>query len=81
MLNHPTLQHLRAMKLDGMAQAFQEQLELNNARELSFEERLGLLVDRELTTRDNRSLARRQRQAQTAGQPRRPRHQAPSRSR
>jgi DNA replication protein DnaC len=59
MLNHPTLQHLRAMKLDGMAQAFQEQLELNNARDLSFEERLGLLVDRELTTRDNRSLARR----------------------
>lgn len=59
MLMHPTLQHLRTMKLDGMAQALQEQLELNHARELSFEERLGLLVDRELTTRDNRSLARR----------------------
>jgi DNA replication protein DnaC len=59
MLNHPTLQHLRAMKLDGMAQAFQEQLEMNNLGTLSFEERLGLLVDRELTSRDNRSLARR----------------------
>jgi hypothetical protein len=29
MLMHPTLQHLRTMKLDGMAQALQEQLELN----------------------------------------------------
>ena len=59
MLTHPTLQQLRAMKLDGMAQAFQEQLELGLARDLSFEERLGLLVDRELSSRDNRGLERR----------------------
>ena len=59
MLTHPTLQQLRAMKLDGMAQAFQEQLELGNTRDLSFEERLGLLVDRELSSRDNRGLERR----------------------
>lgn len=59
MLTHPTLQQLRAMKLDGMAQALQEQLELGNTRDLSFEERLGLLVDRELSSRDNRSLERR----------------------
>lgn len=59
MLTHPTLQQLQAMKLDGMAQALQEQLELKNAGDLSFEERLGLLVDRELIARDNRSFARR----------------------
>lgn len=63
MLNHPTLQQLKAMKLDGMAQALQEQMELNNVKELSFEERLGLLIDREMLTRDNRSFARRLRNA------------------
>jgi len=51
------------MKLFGMAQALQEQLELSNARDLSFEERLGLLVDRELSSRDNRSFERRLKQA------------------
>lgn len=59
MLNHPTLQQLRAMKLDGMAQALQEQLELNNLGDLTFEERLALLIDREVITRDNRGFARR----------------------
>lgn len=63
MLTHPTLQHLRAMKLDGMAQAFQEQLELNNVKDLVFEERLALLIDREMVTRDNRGFARRLRNA------------------
>lgn len=77
MLNHPSLQHLRAMKLqvsgiaaiacgdplDGMAQAFQEQLELNNVKDLIFEERLALLIDREMLTRDNRSFTRRVRNA------------------
>jgi DNA replication protein DnaC len=66
MLNHPTLHQLRAMKLDGMALAFQEQLEQShqsNLKELSFEERFGLLVDREAATRDNRGLARRLRNA------------------
>jgi DNA replication protein DnaC len=59
MLNHPSLDKLRHMKLDGMAQAFQEQLELKSSQELSFEERLGLLIDREMTHRDNRRFDRR----------------------
>lgn len=66
MLNHPTLHQLRAMKLDGMALAFQEQLEQSRQsglEELTFEERFGLLVDREAATRDNRGLARRLRNA------------------
>jgi DNA replication protein DnaC len=58
MLTHPTLDKLRSMKLDGMAIALQEQLELSST-ELSFEERLGLLIDREETFRDNRSFERR----------------------
>jgi DNA replication protein DnaC len=59
MLTHPTLDKLRHMKLDGMAIALQEQLELSSSRDLSFEERLGLLIDREATFRDNRSFERR----------------------
>jgi len=59
MLNHPSLDNLRVMKLDGMAQAFAEQLELNNVQDLSFEERFALLIDRELNYRDNKRFARR----------------------
>jgi DNA replication protein DnaC len=59
MLTHPTLQTLRTMKLEGMAQALQEQLELGQAKDLTFEERLGLLVDREATHRDNKGFSRR----------------------
>jgi len=63
MLNGPTLQRLRAMKLDGMAQALQEQLELNNVKDSAFEERLAMLVDREAVLRDNKGFARRVRNA------------------
>lgn len=63
MLMHPTLDKLRAMKLSGMSQALQEQPELRNADELGFEERLGLLIDRELTHRDNKRFTSRLRKA------------------
>ena len=59
MLIQPSVQQLKALKLDGMAQALQEQLEHGAVREWSFEERLGLLIDREVTSRDNRHFARR----------------------
>ncbi|GAA5535206.1 IS21-like element helper ATPase IstB [Deinococcus aluminii] len=59
MLPHPVIQHLRALKLDGMALALQEQQEQPGLRELSFEERLTLLVDRERACRDTRGLQRR----------------------
>jgi DNA replication protein DnaC len=58
MLNQQTLQRLRALRLTGMADAFAQQLEHPPAQQLSFEERLGLLVDRERTYRDNRRLQR-----------------------
>jgi len=54
MLNHPTYEKLRALKLAGMADALAEQASLDICREMSFEERLGLLVDREMTRRSNR---------------------------
>jgi DNA replication protein DnaC len=59
MLTSPTLDKLQALSLGGMARAFEEQLERPDYAELSFEERLGLLVDREATDRENRRLARR----------------------
>jgi len=56
MLNHPTYEKLRSMKLLGMAQALEEQTSQAIYASLSFEERLGLLVDRESIYRDNRQL-------------------------
>lgn len=58
MLTQPTLEHLRALKLDGMAHALEEQRLLPACHDLAFEERLGLLVDRERSWRDSRRLER-----------------------
>jgi DNA replication protein DnaC len=58
MLTSPTLEKLRALGLTGMARALAEQLERADYQALTFEERLGLLVDREAQDRDNRRLER-----------------------
>lgn len=58
-----TLDKLHQMKLVGMAQALEEQLSQPETAALSFEERLGLLVDREADLRDNRRLAWRLKEA------------------
>jgi DNA replication protein DnaC len=58
MLTTPTLDKLYALNLMGMARAFQEQVERADYQALTFEERLGLLVDREAQDRDNRRLER-----------------------
>lgn len=58
MLNNPTLDKLQALKLTGMREAFAQQLTQPATHELSFEERLALLLDRELLARDNRRLTR-----------------------
>ena len=63
MLTHPTLEKLRELRLTGMYQALLEQSQMTDLDTLSFEERLGLLVDRELTTRDDRRLQTRLRKA------------------
>jgi len=63
MLNHPTLDKLLTLRLTGMHQALCEQMSLPDIDQLSFEQRLGLLVDREITERENRRLKTRLRQA------------------
>ena len=47
MLTHPTLDKLQTLKLSGMYHALVEQLQMADIGALSFEERFGLLVDRE----------------------------------
>ena len=58
MLNQPTLEKLRQLKLTGMAEAFAEQLN-QPLPDLDFESRLGMLVEREYYVRENRRLKRR----------------------
>ncbi len=62
MLTHPTLDKLEALRLNGMVKALKEQWQLP-ANELSFEERLGLLVDREADLRQTRQMQSRLRKA------------------
>jgi len=63
MLNQPTLDKLKTMKLDAFASAWLEQQKNPAMSEASFDERLGLLVDAEWLARDNARLARLLREA------------------
>ena len=63
MLTHPTVDKLQQLRCAGMAKALSEQLDAPEVDALSFEERLGLLVDRELTERHSRQLTNRLRRA------------------
>jgi DNA replication protein DnaC len=56
MLTHPTLDQLRALKLDGMADAFIELQQQHAAKDLSHGEWLALLVDREMANRNTKRL-------------------------
>jgi DNA replication protein DnaC len=58
MMMHSTLAQLRALKLDGMATGLEEQLTLPAMAAMSFEERLALVVDREVHCRSDRKLLR-----------------------
>ncbi|MEN8742659.1 MAG: ATP-binding protein, partial [Phaeobacter gallaeciensis] len=60
MLTHPTSNRLEALGFTGMAKALDEQRRVGATFEnLSFEERLGLLVDREATECDAKKMATR----------------------
>ncbi|MBL4821808.1 MAG: IS21-like element helper ATPase IstB [Gammaproteobacteria bacterium] len=63
MLHHPTLDKLHTLKFTGMATALTEQMALSDINDLDFDERLGLLVDREFTEREDRRMKSRLRQA------------------
>ena len=56
MLRHPTLEKLQTLRLSGMYKALTEQMRLPESDTLGFEERLGLLADREMTERQDRRL-------------------------
>jgi len=56
MLTHPTLEKLQTLRLSGMRKALSEQQQMPQIDSLGFEERLGLLIDREVTERENRRL-------------------------
>ena len=58
MLNQQTLEKLQTLKLLGMREGFEQQLAQPATHDLAFEERLALLLDREILARDNRRLTR-----------------------
>ena len=58
MLNEHTLDQLRSLRLDGMLRAIEEQATTASADELGFDDRLTLLVQREVAWRDDRRVAR-----------------------
>ena len=63
MLTHPTLDKLELLRLHGMIQALKQQWQQPEINELSFEQRLGLLVDRETDLRQTRQMQARLRKA------------------
>ena len=58
LVNH-THERLAGLGLPGMAKAFDDQLRQPDAATLTFEVRLGLMIDREVTERDNKRLVAR----------------------
>ena len=63
MLTHPTLDQLRALRLDGMAEAFAELQAQDGAEDLPHADWLALLIDRELADRNTRRFRTRLRAA------------------
>ena len=64
MLIQPTLDTLNRLKLHGVALALSEQMTTGAAQQLAFEERIALLLEREVLYRENRRLGRLLKQAQ-----------------
>ena len=64
MLSNQTMEKLHSLRLEGMAQALAEQRQQTRILELDFEERLGLLVERQGLWQENRGLALRLKNAQ-----------------
>ncbi len=59
MLTHPLAERLRGLGMAAMADAFLEMQSNSTAADLAREDWLGLLLDREVTARDNKRLGRR----------------------
>ena len=63
MLTHPTLDHLKTLKLEGMAEAFSELQSQDGTAALSHAEWLALLIDREMSSRATKRFNARMRAA------------------
>lgn len=63
MLTHPLLEKFQQLSCLGMKTALQEQLQRNDLHDIAFEDRLMLLLDREITHRNNRRLQLKLKQA------------------
>ncbi len=66
MLRQPLLEKLTRLRLPGFREGLKEQSENPHYAELTFEERLGMLVDLECTRRDNSSRERHSKAARFA---------------
>lgn len=58
-----TIQKLIDLKLHALGKSLREMMEMPPDRQLSFEDKLGLLVDQEWTSRENRRVSRRVQEA------------------
>jgi DNA replication protein DnaC len=63
MISEETVQKMLSLKMPTMAQAFRELLATPSASEMSWEEKVAMLIDRECTERENRRVDRRMRDA------------------
>jgi hypothetical protein len=63
MLTEQTVERLRSLRLGAIAEAYLAQQHDPAAASLSFDERLGMLVDAEQLARENRALTRRLQEA------------------
>jgi len=63
MLNEPTVEKLKALRLHAMAEAWTQQQAQPTLNSLSFDERFGLLVDAEWLARENARLRRAMKEA------------------
>lgn len=63
MLLHPTLEKLTTLRFTGMATALDEQMQMNSLEDMTFEERLGILLDREVAVRQTKRMNTRLRRA------------------
>lgn len=63
-ISHPLARRIASLRLPGMHAAFLEQMERRDLDDMPFEERLALLIDREIAERRSRALQRRLKKAQ-----------------
>ena len=63
MLNEPTMDKLKALRLEAMARAWQDQQSRSDCVALAFDERLAMLVEAEWTHRENARMSRSLREA------------------